>query len=111
MNEGGRLKNQLHRSVPSLASDAVAELYSSRSRDPERLIAHTGGREVIESIEKKLPGIFLADTRDVLRRYGNISSPSVLVALESALQSPSRHLWLTAFGAGFAAHSAELHRD
>ena len=111
VNEGGRLKNQLHRSVPSLASDAVAELYSSRSRDPERLIAHTGGRDVIESIEKKLPGNFLTDTRDVLRRYGNISSPSVLVALESALQSPSRHLWLTAFGAGFAAHSAELHRD
>ena len=111
VNEGGRLKNQLHRSVPSLASDAVAELYSSRRCDPEHIIAHTGGRDVIESIEKKIPGNSLTHTREVLRRYGNISSPSVLVALESALQSPARHLWLTAFGAGFAAHAAELHRD
>jgi hypothetical protein len=79
---------------------------------PERLIAHTGGRDVIEAIEQAIPSHKLNATREVLRQYGNISSPSVLTALEHSLKnSPeSESLWLTAFGAGFAAHCGELTR-
>jgi alkylresorcinol/alkylpyrone synthase len=42
-----------------------------------------------------------------------MSSPSVLFALAKALENPKedRHWWLTSFGAGFAAHAFELHRD
>lgn len=111
VNANGKLKNQLHRSVPSLASEAVKELYALRSHDPEKIIAHTGGRDVVEALESILPGHQLTETRQVLRRYGNISSPSVLVALEEALKTPARNLWLTAFGAGFAAHSCELSKE
>jgi alkylresorcinol/alkylpyrone synthase len=112
VNAGGRLKNQLHREVPELAASAVAELFEMRSNAPERLIAHTGGRDVIEAIECAIPTHKLDATREVLRQYGNISSPSVLAALEHSLKnSPeSESLWLTAFGAGFAAHCAELTR-
>ena len=112
VNAGGRLKNQLHRDVPALAAEAVAELFEMRSANPERLIAHTGGRDVIESIEQAIPSHKLDATREVLRQYGNISSPSVLTALEHSLKnSPeSESLWLTAFGAGFAAHCGELTR-
>ena len=112
VNVGGRLKNQLHREVPELAADAVSELFGMRSGTPERLIAHTGGRDVIEAIERVIPAHRLDATREVLRRYGNISSPSVLAALEYSLSTDpeSESLWLTAFGAGFAAHSGELHR-
>jgi alkylresorcinol/alkylpyrone synthase len=41
-----------------------------------------------------------------------MSSPSVLFALEHALADPGddRRWWLTAFGAGFAAHACELWR-
>lgn len=111
VNAGGKLKNQLHRSVPELASDAVAGLYARRSFEPERIISHTGGRDVIEQIEAAIPGHPLSETRGVLRDFGNISSPCVLVALERALEAGNAdRMWLTAFGAGFAAHSCELLR-
>jgi predicted naringenin-chalcone synthase len=112
VNAGGRLKNQLHREVPQLAAEAVGTLYKMRSNEPDQLIAHTGGRDVIETIERAIPSQKLSSTREILRQYGNISSPSVLAALEHSLKnSPeSKNLWLTAFGAGFAAHCGELTR-
>lgn len=111
VNSGGKLKNQLHRSVPALAAEAVGELFAKRACDPDKILAHTGGRDVIEALEAVLPGDPLHETRSVLRDFGNISSPCVLVALERALESGSpENLWLTSFGAGFAAHSCELGR-
>ena len=109
VNSGGKLKNQLHRSVPGLAAEAVGELFASRSVEPGKVLSHTGGRDVIDALETALPGYPLTETRSVLRDFGNISSPCVLVALERALDAGfTGDLWLTAFGAGFAAHSCEL---
>jgi len=110
VNDGGRLKNQLHRSVPGLAAEAVASLYAQRSCDPDFLVAHTGGRDVIEAIEARIPQHVLEDTRAVLHASGNVSSPCVLFALERVLNRNPDTLFLTAFGAGFAAHSCELSR-
>jgi predicted naringenin-chalcone synthase len=113
VNDGGRLKNQLHRAVPGLAADAVASLYQKCTTTPDHVLAHSGGRDVIEAIEAKLPHT-LVETREVLRDHGNMSSPSVLFALEKRLAAgheTDRLLWLTAFGAGFAAHACELRRD
>ncbi len=108
-NSGGKLKNQLHRSVPALAAEAVSTLYARRHSGPAQVLAHSGGRDVIEAIEAALP-FHLTETREVLRKHGNMSSPSVLFALAERLKtSPSdTSLWLTAFGAGFAAHSCHL---
>jgi len=113
VNSGGRLKNQLHREVPALAAETVAELFKLRSVDPDRLVAHTGGRDVVEAIEQCIPEYGLFETRGILRKYGNISSPSVLAALEDSLRDfpESKSLWLTAFGAGFSAHCGELIRE
>ena len=112
VNAGGKLRNQLHRAVPQVAADAVEKLFGQRSADPDQIIAHTGGRDVIDEIEGRLPQYRLDETREVLRKYGNLSSPSVLMALEQRLAGAhqDRQLWLTAFGAGFAAHSCELSR-
>jgi predicted naringenin-chalcone synthase len=111
VNSGGKLKNQLHRSVPGLAAEAVGELFAMRACEPGKILSHTGGRDVIEALEAALPGYPLGETRSVLRDYGNISSPCILVALERALAAGCpENLWLTAFGAGFAAHSCELGR-
>jgi predicted naringenin-chalcone synthase len=112
VNSGGKLKNQLHRAVPGLAAEAVADLYSQRAGEPDQIIAHSGGRDVIEALEGALP-FHLAETREVLRDHGNISSPAVLFALEKRLaagHADDRRLWLTSFGAGFAAHACELVR-
>jgi predicted naringenin-chalcone synthase len=112
VNATGKLRNQLHRSVPGLAAAAVAELFGQRRGEPDQVIAHSGGREVVSALEAVLP-FELSETRAVLHDYGNCSSPSVLIALERRLASgaPDRRLWLTAFGAGFAAHACELTRD
>lgn len=111
VNAGGFLRNQLDRAVPELAAQAVAELWERRSGDAERVLAHSGGRDVIEALESVLPRR-LEETREVLAECGNMSSPSVLFALERALASANgdRHWWMTAFGAGFAAHACELWR-
>ncbi len=112
INSGGKLKNQLHRAVPGLAAQAVSELYALRTGEPDQIIAHSGGRDVIEALESVLP-FRLTETRGVLRDHGNMSSPAVLFALERRLaeaRPADRRLWLTAFGAGFAAHGCELWR-
>ena len=75
VNSAGKLKNQLHRSVPELAAKAVSTLYSRLEKRPDQIIAHSGGRDVIEAIESALPPFRLTETREVLRRHGNMSSP------------------------------------
>ncbi|MEP4078651.1 type III polyketide synthase [Haloferula sp.] len=111
VNAGGKLRNQLDKAVPGLAAEAVSELYALRQEDPDRVLAHSGGRDVIEALERVLP-FSLKETREVLGECGNMSSPSVMFALEKALASANgdRRWWLTAFGAGFAAHACELWR-
>jgi len=112
VNSAGKLKNQLHRSVPDLAAKAVSTLYGRLPEKPAQILAHSGGRDVIEALETALPGFQLTETREVLRRHGNMSSPSLLFALEERLRTHPNpeSLWLTAFGAGFAAHSCSLSR-
>jgi alkylresorcinol/alkylpyrone synthase len=111
VNAGGKLRNQLDGAVPGLAAEAVAELFAKRQAEPDRVLAHSGGRDVIDALEAVLPHCLL-ETREVLRDYGNMSSPSVLFALDRAMASVNgdRRWWLTAFGAGFAAHACEMWR-
>lgn len=112
VNADGRLKNQLHRDVPALAAEAVQHLFQQTPQRPDRIVTHTGGRDVIRAIEERLATGPLEETRETLRKHGNISSPSVLAALEHCLANhpEADRIWLSAFGAGFSAHSAELVR-
>jgi len=109
----GKLRNLLHRSVPELASSAVRELWSRRSPRPvSRVIAHTGGRDVLDALEPVVAPHSLQASRETLRDYGNMSSPSVLFALDRALREAPPNgtgdFWLVSFGAGFSAHSCRL---
>lgn len=115
-NRGGKLRNKLEFSVPKKAAKAVGKLfkdYCNKAERPQEIISHGGGRNVIEALESTLTGFDLTPAREVLRQYGNMSSPSVLFALEHYLNNGSEadHLWLTSFGAGFAAHSCSLRRN
>jgi predicted naringenin-chalcone synthase len=118
-HKNGKLRNLLHPSVPALAADAVARLHRRTCAEgqapPVRIISHAGGKDVVNALQEALPGHDLRATREVLRRHGNMSSPSVLFALEEALRddapSPGRDWWLTAFGAGFSAHACRLSAD
>lgn len=108
-NAGGKLRNQLDKSVPELAGKAVSELYAKRTiESPDAWVTHGGGRDVLEQLDRVLPDVGYA--RSVMRDYGNLSSPSVLVALERFIENRESETsaWLCAFGAGFSAHSCEL---
>ncbi|GHC57882.1 stilbene synthase [Roseibacillus persicicus] len=112
VNSGGFLKNQLHRTVPKLAGEAVAKLWAQRSGDPDAVLSHSGGRDVVEVVEGVVSHD-LPETRAVMRDFGNCSSPSVMMGLETRLlDAPDSdlHYWMTAFGAGFSAHCCELSR-
>jgi len=113
----GKLRNLLHASVPGLAAAAVDQLLVEERARPgarpiARVIAHTGGRDVLDAIERNSADCDLSASRQVLRDCGNMSSPSVLFALENALRGGSpdekSDWWLTSFGAGFAAHGCRL---
>lgn len=112
----GRLRNLLHPSVPSLAATAVKRLHAratSNGRQPvDRVIAHGGGKEVLTALRAELPDYEFSESEKILRRHGNMSSPSVLFALKEALDRgrPDKFSdwWLTSFGAGFSAHACRV---
>lgn len=111
VNEAGFLKNQLHRSVPDTVGQAVKKLYQqTESPRPAHILSHGGGRDVLDAVESAVGDKTLAESRDILSNYGNMSSPSVLFALEQHLNSenPAADLWLVTFGAGFTCHSSNL---
>ncbi len=112
-NSSGKLRNKLHRSVPEVAAPIVRHLFD-RSEVPKETdaVTHTGGRDVLDALEAALPSKPLSHSRETLSQYGNVSSPSVLFTLEAILDQPAppQHLWLSSFGAGFAAHACELRR-
>lgn len=112
----GKLRNLLHRSVPELAAGAVGRLWAERGERPVgRVVAHTGGRDVLTALAPVVAPHSLAASERVLRDCGNMSSPSVLFALEETLREAppngSGDCWLVSFGAGFSAHSCRVGHD
>jgi len=115
----GMLRNILTPPVPQLAAQYADEVLSSvlteqqlRPEDIEVWIWHTGGRDVLNALAQQLhlTEDDLRWSREVLKEYGNMSSPSVLFVLQRALNNdaPSGWWWLSAFGAGFSSHGALL---
>jgi len=77
--------------------------------DIGRFLCHPGGPKVVDAIEEGLglePGR-LDDTRDLLRRVGNVSSTSVLLLLDEAMRAAAEPAgtWglVLAMGPGFGA--------
>ncbi len=109
----GKLRNLLDRSVPELAAGAVSRLWEQRGTRPVgSVIAHPGGKDVLAALAPVLAPYTLDFSAKVLRDHGNMSSPSILFALQAALQNKPTNddLWLVSFGAGFSAHSCRLGR-
>jgi alkylresorcinol/alkylpyrone synthase len=113
----GKLRNLLDASVPALAAGAVSRLFRTAqeptgARPIRRIIAHPGGRDVLNAVEAAIPGYPLDASRRVLRDCGNMSSPSVLFALEEAMRNDqpdaNADWWLVSFGAGFSAHACRF---
>lgn len=107
---GGMLRNVLHKDVPVIAARFAAKVLAKNQKPITGWILHPGGRNVLLALRDKL-GLSDEDIRwsaAVLREYGNISSPSVLFAMQAALQAnaPGGYWWMASFGAGFSSFGA-----
>lgn len=74
-------------------------------------VIHPGGPQILDSIENALalPRDALGWSRDILRRYGNMSSPTVFFILRELLQArQTGHVLMAAFGPGLTIELALL---
>jgi predicted naringenin-chalcone synthase len=116
---GGRLRNRVSRRVPLIGAQTVAEVarrllerHGLGAGDIRWWAVHAGGSSVLGEVGSRL-GLRdgeLRYSREILHEYGNMSSPTVLFALERILRdgrpaAGDRGLLLS-FGAGFSAFAA-----
>lgn len=110
---------QLSGRVPGRIAEALAE--ESRRPDEGGLLrgraagdyamwaVHAGGRTVLDAVQRglRLPAAALADSREVLRTVGNVSSATVMFVLQRMLRrAPASATGLAlAFGPGLSAES------
>jgi alkylresorcinol/alkylpyrone synthase len=106
----------LSKDVPQLIREKIKELVESflasqglRREDISAFILHPGGQKLLSFMEAELD-LTHTDTEfswDVLRRFGNLSSASVLFILQEWLSKrempPGSYGLLMAFGPGFTA--------
>ena len=105
-------------SVPRAVGDALrngaAQIIGETSVDSIDLWAvHPGGTSVLDAVERafNLPPEALAPSRDVLRRYGNMSSATVMFVLNSMMRDASAggRGCAMAFGPGLVAETMLFH--
>ncbi|WP_149275834.1 type III polyketide synthase [Pareuzebyella sediminis] len=84
------------------------ERHGSSIAQVDHLIFHPGGRKIVQTVDELFGalGKNIDDTREVLRKYGNMSSATVLYVLERFLEkqfSPGEQGLILSFGPGFSA--------
>lgn len=119
--KNGQLHNQLSVCLPELAGKAVARVVTDllkprglAPKDIQHWAFHPGGEKVINAIRDEI-GLsegHLQATRDVLSRYGNMSSPTVFFVLREIIDNrgiqPGEWCVMVTFGAGLCAHALLL---
>ena len=111
----GLLRNLLAPEVPALAARHARTVFERAGMKKENIsgwVWHAGGRDVLAALRQEfsLQEKETEHSSEVLRRHGNMSSPSCLFALQSALENgvPDGNWWLASFGAGFSSYGALL---
>jgi alkylresorcinol/alkylpyrone synthase len=112
-----RLSKEIRRIAPAMMEELATRLlkdHGLRQEDVRFWILHSAGRRVIERAQAAL-GLLdaeLAFSREVLRRFGNMSSATVLFVLDEVFRTalPETGDWgiMIALGPGFAAEGALL---
>ncbi|RPI09534.1 MAG: type III polyketide synthase, partial [Zetaproteobacteria bacterium] len=117
----GRQRILLSKDIRHIATEMMAEWIGSvltehglRRADIRHWVLHSAGQRVLERAQRDLglSDADLAAPRAVLRRYGNMSSATVLFVLQEVLERnrPAPGDWgvMLALGPGFAAEGALL---
>ena len=113
--EEHRLRNVLSRKVPVIAGQKVAEVLDKLlvnqklARDEiDYVVLHPGGTQILDRVERdlKIKREDLRESYEILKEYGNMSSPSVIFVLERLIQNrqptAGKKAVLLSFGAGFS---------
>jgi alpha-pyrone synthase len=100
--------------VPAELGRALHEGELMAERDDIHLWAvHPGGRSVLDAVEKGLglPRDALAASREVLSRFGNMSSATVMFVLQRIMQQarPGQRGCAMSFGPGLTAETMRFH--
>ncbi|MBI5399586.1 3-oxoacyl-ACP synthase [Candidatus Saganbacteria bacterium] len=117
----GKLRNKLTAAVPVIAAKGAGivvgkllERGNLQKKEISFWALHTGGRKVLSMIAENL-GLTAADIKpsaETLKKYGNMSSPSVLFALENIINSKLPQVGdygiILSFGAGFSCYGMLL---
>jgi predicted naringenin-chalcone synthase len=100
--------------VPAELARALRESELMAGRDAIDLWAvHPGGRSILDAVETglELPVNALAASREVLMRFGNMSSATVMFVLERMMQRalPDQRGCAMSFGPGLTAETMRFH--
>jgi predicted naringenin-chalcone synthase len=112
MTLSGEVPNRIN---AALHDEGVrATLYNGWSPDEiDSWAVHAGGRSILDSVEKglELPQGALFASRDILARYGNMSSATLMFVLSELIDRPDvRKGVALAFGPGLAAEGFHFER-
>lgn len=105
------LKVIFSRKIPDLVKNdfrPVMHLFLEEQRlalsDFQNFLSHPGGAKVIDELESvfQLPEGQMNDSREILKKFGNMSAPTVLFVLEKAMDKGLKgRALLSTFGPGF----------
>jgi alpha-pyrone synthase len=106
----GEVPAEIRKSLKSVRSSIT------RGKDPEQIdfwAVHPGGRTILDAVEHGLglPQDALSRSRDVLARFGNMSSATVMFVLEQVLDDaqPGQCGCAMSFGPGVTAETMLFH--
>jgi predicted naringenin-chalcone synthase len=109
---------QLSGQVPAEIGRALKESGNrvTRGKDPVSIdlwAVHPGGRSILDAVEKSLalPADALSYSRDILARYGNMSSATVMFVLQQVMQhaQAGQQGCAMSFGPGLTAETMLFH--
>jgi predicted naringenin-chalcone synthase len=109
---------QLSGKVPGELCRALKDIGSTltRGKDPLSIdlwAVHPGGRTILDSVEKglSLPAEAMLTSREVLARFGNMSSATVMFVLQRIMQlaKPGQQGCAMSFGPGVSAETMLFH--
>jgi predicted naringenin-chalcone synthase len=102
----GRVPSTISQGLPSCLDRILG---GHRIEDIGHWAIHPGGRTILDAVQKSigLPDDRLRQSRDVLRRFGNMSSATVMFVLKEMLQpsTAARQGCAMAFGPGLTTES------
>ncbi len=110
MQLSGKVPGELLRALKNVGHTIT------RDKDPQSIdlwAVHPGGKTILDSVERglSLRGDALVQSRDVLARFGNMSSATVMFVLQRILQQaePGQQGCAMSFGPGVTAETMLFH--